>query len=63
MMSIASNVVSLTAQKNLNRTQTTLASNLGRLSSGQRIQTAADDAAGLGISERLKAQIRSLSQA
>lgn len=63
MMSIASNVVSLTAQKNLNRTQTNLASNLGRLSSGQRIQTAADDAAGLGISERLKAQIRSLSQA
>lgn len=63
MMSIASNVVSLTAQKNLNRTQTTLAANLGRLSSGQRIQTAADDAAGLGISERLKAQIRSLSQA
>ncbi|MFO0723293.1 MAG: flagellin [Myxococcota bacterium] len=58
-----SNAVSLSAQKNLARTQLSLAGNLGRLSSGQRINTAADDAAGLGISERLKAQIRSLSQA
>ncbi len=57
------NSASLGAQRNLANTQKNLASNLGKLSSGSRINTAADDAAGLGISERLKAQTRSLSQA
>lgn len=63
MMSIKSNVASLNAQIQLGRTQRTLAGNFARLSSGFRINTAADDAAGLGISEKLKAQIRSLGQA
>ncbi|HJK98636.1 MAG TPA: flagellin [Polyangiaceae bacterium LLY-WYZ-14_1] len=61
--SILTNVASLNAQRNVGRTQQALAGNLGRLSSGLRIQTAADDAAGLAISERLKSQIRSLGQA
>jgi flagellin len=62
-LSIKTNVESLGAQRNLSQTQKTLAANFGRLSSGLRINTAADDAAGLAISERLKSQIRSLSQA
>jgi len=62
-LSIKTNVESLGAQRNLSNTQKTLAANFGRLSSGLRINTAADDAAGLAISERLKSQIRSLSQA
>jgi len=61
--SILTNVASLNAQRNVGRTQQALAGNLGRLSSGMRIQTAADDAAGLAISEKLKSQIRSLGQA
>jgi flagellin len=51
------------AQRNLASTQEKLAGNVGRLSSGLRINKAADDAAGLGISENLRADIRSLSQA
>jgi flagellin len=63
MMSILTNATSLGAQKNLSNTQSRLSANLQRLSSGLRIVTAADDAAGLGISERLKAQIRGFAQA
>jgi flagellin len=62
-MMINTNVASLDAQRNLSGTQRALQANLARLSSGQRINVAADDAAGLGISEKLKAQIRGLSQA
>ncbi|MBI2896232.1 MAG: flagellin FliC, partial [Deltaproteobacteria bacterium] len=58
-LSIFSNIPSLNAQRNLSRTQEALSGNLGRLSSGLRINNAADDAAGLGISERLRSQIRS----
>jgi flagellin len=61
--SILTNVASLNAQRNVRKTQMDLAGNLGRLSSGLRIQTAADDAAGLAISEEFKSQIRSLGQA
>ena len=61
-LSILTNVASLTAQRNLNNTQAQLSSTLGRLSSGMRIVNAADDAAGLGISENLKANIRGLEQ-
>jgi len=61
--SILTNVASLNAQRNVSKTQMALAGNLGRLSSGMRIQSAADDAAGLAISEKLKSQIRSLGQA
>jgi flagellin len=63
MLSIITNSESLNAQKNLSRTQKTLAGNFGRLSSGLRINQASDDAAGLAISEKLKSQIRSLAQA
>jgi flagellin len=62
-MSILNNPTSLAAQRNLGNTQRTLAGNMARLSSGLRIQQAADDAAGLGISEKLRAQISGLSQA
>ncbi len=62
-LSILTNVASLNAQRNLATTQSSLAASIGRLSSGMRINTAADDAAGLGISENLKADLRSMAQA
>lgn len=62
-LSITSNTVSLTAQRNVGKTQRALQGNMSRLSSGMRINEAADDAAGLGISEKLRSQIVSLSQA
>jgi flagellin len=60
---INTNVPSLTAQRNLNQSQTSLSISLQRLSSGLRINSAKDDAAGLSISERFSAQIRGLDQA
>ncbi|MDH5491593.1 MAG: flagellin FliC, partial [Myxococcales bacterium] len=60
--SIVTNVPSLNAQRNLSKTGNAMAGNLSRLSSGLRINRAGDDAAGLAISENLKAQIRSLGQ-
>lgn len=62
-ISILTNVTSLDAQRNLNNTQNALATSIGRLSSGMRINSASDDAAGLGISENLSANIRSMAQA
>ncbi|MBI4880501.1 MAG: flagellin FliC [Planctomycetes bacterium] len=62
-MRINNNVASLTAQKNLASVTSRLQGNFKRLSSGLRIATAADDAAGLAISERLRAQIRGMEQA
>ncbi|MFH0903118.1 MAG: flagellin [Pseudomonadota bacterium] len=62
-ISLVTNVETVTVLKNMEKTQRTLASNIGRLSSGLRINRAGDDAAGLAISEGLKAQIRSLAQA
>lgn len=62
-ISIQTNVSSLNAQRNLQSTQLSLDSSLSKLSSGYRITKAGDDAAGLGISENLRAQIRSLNQA
>jgi len=62
-LSILTNTASLDAQRNLSKTGAALQSNFAKLSSGQRINTAGDDAAGLAISERMKAQIRSFSQA
>jgi len=62
-ISVLTNVASLNAQRNLATTQTALASSIGRLSSGMRINSAGDDAAGLGISENLKTNIRSMAQA
>ena len=60
---INTNVASIGAQKNLNQITNRLTKNYSRLSSGLRISTAADDAAGLAISERMRAQIRSLHRA
>ena len=60
---INTNVSSLNAQRNLNSTRLTQQKTLEQLSSGQRINRAGDDAAGLAISENLKAQIRGLGQA
>ena len=60
---INTNVASLNAQRNLNRSQGQLSVALARLSSGLRINSARDDAAGLAISERFTTQIRGLNQA
>ncbi len=62
-MSILTNTASLTAQRNLSKSQSAMSGNIGKLSSGLRINKASDDAAGLGISENLKADIRGLAQA
>ncbi|MEM1440237.1 MAG: flagellin [Pseudomonadota bacterium] len=61
--SINTNVASLNAQRNLNRSQSLLTTSLQRLSTGLRINSAKDDAAGLAISERFTTQIRGLNQA
>ena len=60
---INTNMPSLNAQRNLNGTQTGLAQALQRLSSGLRINSAKDDAAGLAISQRMTSQINGLNQA
>ena len=60
---VNTNIFSLSAQNNLSQVTERLGGNFARLSSGLRIASASDDAAGLGISERLRSQIRSLGQA
>ena len=60
---INSNIASLNAQRNLDRSQSELQVSLQRLSSGLRINSAKDDAAGMAISSRMTAQIRGLNQA
>ena len=60
---INTNVASLNAQRNLNSSQSALETSLQRLSSGLRINSAKDDAAGLAISDRMTSQIRGLNQA
>lgn len=60
---ISTNVASLNAQKSLRNTNLGMERSLARLSSGYRINQAADDAAGLAISENLRGQIRGLKQA
>jgi len=60
---INTNIASLNSQRNLNTSQTSLSQSLQRLSSGLRINSAKDDAAGLAISERFTSQIRGLNQA
>lgn len=61
--SMVSNATSLGAQRNLMGTQKALGKSITRLSSGMRINSAADDAAGLAISSRMTADIRSVGQA
>lgn len=60
---INTNVASLNAQRNLSSSQSSLATSLQRLSTGLRINSAKDDAAGLAISDRMTSQIRGLNQA
>ena len=62
-LSINSNVASLNAQRNLGKSQSMLNRSMQRLSSGLRINSAKDDAAGLAISDRMTSQIRGLNQA
>jgi len=61
--SINTNINSLTAQRNLMTNQASVSTSISRLSSGLRINSAADDAAGLAISDRMTSQIRGLTQA
>ncbi len=60
---INTNILSLNSQRNLNKSQGALAKSLQRLSSGLRINSAKDDAAGLAISSRMTSQIKGLNQA
>lgn len=62
-ITINTNVASLNAQRNLGTSQTALSKSMQRLSSGLRINSAKDDAAGLAISDRMTSQIRGLNQA
>lgn len=62
-LTLQTNIASLNAQRNMSSTERTLTTSMARLSSGLRIQTAADDAAGLSISEKLRAQVRGIAQA
>ena len=58
---INTNINSLTAQRNLSMSQNSLATSMQRLSSGLRVNSAKDDAAGLAISERMNTQVRGLT--
>src|SRR4030066_428103 len=60
---VNTNIASLNAQRNLNVSQSALQTSLQRLSSGLRINSAKDDAAGMAIADRMTSQIRGLSQA
>src|SRR5580765_5063418 len=62
-MSINSNIVSLNAQRHLTESQSSLATSMERLSSGLRVNSAKDDAAGLAIADRMNAQIRGMNVA
>jgi len=60
---INTNLVSINAQRNLNSSQAALQTSLQRLSSGLRVNSAKDDAAGLAIASRMESQIRGMNQA
>ncbi len=60
---ISTNIASVNAQRNLGESQMKIADSMAKLASGSRINRAADDAAGLAISENLKSQVRSTRQA
>ena len=62
-ITINTNVTSMLAQSNLARANSGLSDSMARLSSGLRVRSAADDAAGLAVSEDFKAKIRGLNQA
>lgn len=60
---INTNLMSLNAQRNLNASQSSLSTSMQRLSSGLRVNSAKDDAAGLAIAERMNAQVRGMNVA
>src|SRR6059058_2178759 len=60
---INTNIASLNAQRNLSTSQSSLQTSIQRLSSGLRINSAKDDAAGLAISDRMTSQINGMTQA
>ncbi len=60
---INTNLMSLNAQRNLNASQAAMATAVQRLSSGRRVNSAKDDAAGLAIAERMDAQVRGMNVA
>ena len=60
---INTNLASLNAQRNLNTSQASLSTTMQRLSSGLRVNSAKDDAAGLSIAERMNAQVRGMNVA
>ena len=60
---INTNLASLNAQRNLNASQSSLSTSMQRLSSGLRVNSAKDDAAGLAIAERMNAQVRGMNVA
>ncbi len=60
---INTNIISLNAQRSLNGSQASLATSMQRLSSGLRVNSAKDDAAGMAIAERMSAQVRGMSVA
>ncbi len=62
-MMINTNVVSMNAQRNLSASQSSLATSMERLSSGLRVNSAKDDAAGLAIADRMNAQVRGITVA
>ena len=62
-LTINTNIASLNAQRNLNMSQGSLATSMQRLSSGLRVNSAKDDAAGLAIAERMNAQTRGMNVA
>ena len=62
-LTVNTNIAAMGATKNLNRSNNGLSSTLGRISSGMRINSAADDAAGLGVAENLSAASRSIKVA
>lgn len=62
-MRVSTNIAAINSQRNLAGAQRVMNKSMGQLASGSRINIAADDAAGLAISERLKSQIRSARQA
>ncbi|MFX8055774.1 flagellin, partial [Acinetobacter baumannii] len=61
MQVINTNVMSLNAQRNLGTNSASLATSIQRLSSGLRVNSAKDDAAGLAIAERMNAQVRGMN--
>ena len=60
---IRTNISALNAQRNLSNVNENLSTHMSRLSSGLRINKAADDAAGLGISEKMRSKVAALGQA